>query len=236
MVRAMRPARSLETSGIGPADRCEAWAGLYAILSACFSPPTEALLEDATSGDLAASLGNLHEKLPGESSRIGPAVQAFAGLTGRTTPGGPFSTLEALEVEYTRLFLGPGLPVVAPYESVYVDRENADVMGQLWGQSAFAVRDAYLEAGVAPRPGAEPPDHLPAELEFMALLWESEGAALTSGDMERAGRAKASRDSFLAGHLARWGPSMAERTAQEARHPLYEAAGQLLLAILRSDT
>ncbi len=231
----MQIAKDPTTALESPADRCAAWAGVYAILSACFSPPTRTLLEDIRSGRLAAALAELRERLPGELSRIEQALRTFDGLPDVMAPDRPTGTLEALEVEYTRLFLGPGLPVVPPHESVYVDRENADALGPLWGPAAFAVRDAYAEAGMAPRPGAEPPDHLPAELEFMALLWEGEAAALADADRERAERARASRASFLAGHLSRWGPSVAERTVRQTRHPLYDAAGRLLQAVLGTD-
>ena len=143
--------------------------------------------------------------------------------------------MEALEVEYTRLFLGPGLPAVPPYESVYVDGEEADAPGPLWGQATFAVRDAYRQAGLAPHPGPEPPDHLATDLEFVAMLSQREAMTLADGDLGEAEAMRQRRASFLRDHLNRWAPVVAEKAAAEAQHPLYQAAARLLQAVVATE-
>jgi DMSO reductase family type II enzyme chaperone len=226
----------LSESGIGPAAASSARAHVYAILSACFAPPTPELLEAAQGGVLVEALAEALAELPAERRRLEAALRAFEALPRELGPCGPCGTMETLEVEYTRLFEGPGLPAVPPYESVYVDREEADVPGQLWGQTSFAVRGAYQQAGLTPRPGPEPPDHLAAELEFMAFLSQREAAALADGDLQEAESMRQRRTSFLTDHLRRWAPVVAEKVAQEARHPLYEAAGRLLQTVVAADT
>lgn len=210
-------------------------AAMYAILSMCFAPPTAELLGEAQSGALTDALAEALANLPAEQGVDERALQAFKALPPKMAPDGPHGTLEALEVEYTRLFVGPGAPLVSPYESVHVDREQADIPGLIWGKTTLAVRDAYREAGLTLRPGPEPPDHLAAELEFLAFLSQAESASLARGDRRQAESARQRRTAFLADHLHRWAPTIAERVAAEARHPLYEAAGRLLKAALTAE-
>ncbi len=216
-------------------DAPSARATVYAILSACFTPPTAGLLEDAGNGALAAALAAALPELSTEQEAWEPALQAFEALEEQLAPGGPCETLRALQVEHTRLFLGPGLPVVPPYESVYADQEDGKTPGPLWGPAAFSVRAAYQKAGLAPRAGDEPPDQLAAELEFMAFLSQREATAAAAGDAEESERAHRYRISFLAEHLSRWAPLVGETLAKEARHPLYGAAGRLLRAVLAAE-
>lgn len=210
-------------------------ATVYAILSACFSPPTAELLEDAGNGALVAALAAALPELSTEQQSLARALQAFEALEDELPPGEPHGTLRALQVEHTRLFLGPGLPVVPPYESVYADQADGKTPGPLWGPAAFAVRAAYEKAGLTPRAGAEPPDQLAAELEFIAFLSQREATAAAAGDAEGVDRAHRHRISFLAEHLGRWAPLVGERTAKEARHPLYKAAGRLLQAVVAAE-
>jgi TorA maturation chaperone TorD len=220
----------------GPAAACWARADVYAILSSCFSPPSAELLGVAQSGALAEALAEALAGLPSEGDGLDAALRAFEALTRELAPDEPYGTADTLEVEYTRLFLGPGPAVVPPYESVYVDREDADVPGSLWGRTTLAVRDAYRQAGLAPRPGPEPPDHLAAELEFIAYLSQAEGSALADGEPQAAERMRERRTRFLAAHLRRWAPEVAAKTAREAKHPLYEAASRLLQAVVAAET
>lgn len=221
--------------GLGSSDPAAARAAVYAMLSACFSPPDARLLEDAGNGALAAALAGALAELPGDRDQFGAVLEGFEALEEALAPSGGHGALQDLEVEYTRLFLGPGLPVLPPYESVYLDQEAVDVPGSLWGPATLAVRDAYREAGLAPRPGPEPPDHLAAELEFVAFLSQSEADALAGGDTKGAEGLRRRRTSFLASHLSRWAPGIADRTVREAQHPLYRAAGGLLRAVLAAD-
>jgi TorA maturation chaperone TorD len=211
-------------------------ADVYAILSACFAAPTAELLEAAQSGALADALAGALGDLPDEGSGMEVALRAFEALPREMARSGSYGTIETLEVEYTRLFLGPGLPAVPPYESVYVDGEEADVPGPLWGQATFAVRDAYRQAGLAPHPGPEPPDHLAAELEFVAMLSQREATTLADGDLGEAETVRHRRASFLREHLRAWAPVAAEKTAEEAQHPLYQAASRLLQAVIAAET
>lgn len=152
----------------------------------------------------------------------------FAGpLAGAA--GNEEALLAHLRSEYARLFLMN----VYPYESVYADES---VM--LNTETTAAVAEAYAEAGFTldglPRPGA--PDHIGAELTFVAALAEQEAGALASLPGRGAERLwQARQRAFLAAHLASWGPAFALAAARDARHPFYRVLAELTAEFVLAD-
>lgn len=163
----------------------------------------------------AAEAGAPTEPLADEVGRLGAAVRAALGDP---------KALEALEVDYTRLFAGVGkrYGAPAPFESVALE-------SRLMGDTTFAVEAAYREAGFdAPVPEAGPPDHLGAELRFLSLacyremeMWQAGDRAAAAGWVERERR-------FLDEHLLAWVPRHCERLAPIAGTPFYRAAVSLI--------
>lgn len=75
--------------------------------------------------------------------------------------------LEALQSEYTRLFLGPKghLP---PYESVFLE-------GRFWGDRANDIKDYLRNIGLELEEGfTMPPDHIAIEFEILEKILSSE--------------------------------------------------------------
>ncbi len=178
--------------------------------------PDAALLAELDSTLLpAAEVGTPTEPLADEVERLGAAVRVARGDA---------KALEAMEVDYTRLFSGVAKrhKVPAPFESVALE-------SRLMGDSTVAVEAAYREAGFdAPAPDAGPPDHLGAELRFLSLAcyqemeaWQASDRAAAAGWVERERR-------FLDEHLLAWVPQHCERLAQAAQTPFYRAAVSLI--------
>jgi TorA maturation chaperone TorD/Pyruvate/2-oxoacid:ferredoxin oxidoreductase delta subunit len=118
-----------------------------------------------------------------------------------------------LESEYTRLFLGPGRPVAHPYESVYRERRTM-------GDCTMDVQIRMTEEGLAPH-GSMLPDHVSAELAFMAHLAAQEAAAWDAEDGETALAYLARQDSFLQDHLMAWLPQFCHRVLVGRPHRHY---------------
>jgi TorA maturation chaperone TorD len=155
-----------------------------------------------------------------------PALRAWPAF-GEALRGDDATLLARLRVEYARLFLMN----VPPYGSVYAD---PDLM--LNGEVAVAVERAYAEAGFSaaavPRAGA--PDHVGAEMAFMAHLATAEAAALERGRGEDAPwRARQRR--FLERHLAAVLAPFAQAVARDARHPFYRAVADATLDFVLAD-
>ena len=163
-------------------------------------------------GELITALGpvNLQEQLGAETAAFADAVQASLSPDGES---------EALSVEFTRLFggLSKSYRALPPFESVL--RE-----GSWGGDTVVAVVAAYADASVVPPlPEASPPDHLAAELRFLAIACQREADAWrednTSAAMEWVRR---ERD-FLDQHVLRWVPEYCQKTAELAESAFYQA-------------
>ena len=115
---------------------------------------------------------------------------------------------DTLADEYTRLFVGP-------YRHFPPQEGLARGDGELLGEHALTVRDAYERARYSAEPEVGLPfDHLAVELDFAASL-------LDDGDVPAAA-------SFVQEHLLAWVPAWVEAFAGQARHPFYPALGRAL--------
>lgn len=76
--------------------------------------------------------------------------------------------LTELEYDFNRLFVGPNKLEASPYESSYLNQDNA-----LMQRETLAVRSFYEMAGLeVAKKNTDPDDHLALELEFVCYLLE----------------------------------------------------------------
>lgn len=112
-------------------------------------------------------------------------------------------SFEALQVEYTRLFINAVPHVVAPmYGSVYLEPD-----GVLYGSSAEQVKDFYQQRDVSLNGASDIPDFLGTELKFLALLM----------DEKREDEA----EQFLSLHFRPWFKLFKQRVTSAAQHPYF---------------
>ena len=145
-----------------------------------------------------------------------------------TLPEEPEMALQALQVEYTYLFINavPHVPA-PPYASAYTGQ------GLLMGESAEAALAAYRLAGLALAADyRDLPDHVAAELEFLAWLGEQALAAQESGDEEQARLRQAQQQAFLSQQVRPWLPTFCHRVEQAARLPFYRELARLAEPLL----
>lgn len=120
------------------------------------------------------------------------------------------SRLHRLQVDHAQLFVGPFQLSAPPFGSVYLETQPT-----LMGDSTKNVKELYKEAGLEMGPEFNnPPDHISAELEFLAyLLLLRNTVDSENEDQERvAGLCRY----FLQQHLGAWiGPftSLVEKGA-----------------------
>ncbi len=130
----------------------------------------------------------------------------------------PEATLEAHQVEYTRLFVARWGGVPAPlYASWYLDRET------FRGDVAEASVDFYERWGLVWRESdlKEPPDHLAVELEFLEILCRAFPAAPGGSAQEGLSASALWRD-FRLSHFDRWVPRCAAMMGRHAAQPVYK--------------
>lgn len=143
--------------------------------------------------------------------------------------GDEFS-LEAVRLEYHRLFSVPTGLYVFPYESCY---SVPDPPGPLMGPATIAVVNAYAEAGFEVSPEfQDAPDHLGVEFRFVAELFDREAQALEGGEAAEAMSFASLRSRFCGEHLSRWMGKVADRIAASQVSSLYSGLSSLATAIV----
>ncbi len=111
------------------------------------------------------------------------------------------ATVEALAVEYCRLFIGPH-GHMPPVESVALGEDR------FWGVSTEAVAEFYQRCGITLRPDEKAfPDHIAMELDCLAVLAEDDR--------------QADAMVFAREHLLRWVPALLRHVASRATLAFY---------------
>jgi TorA maturation chaperone TorD len=120
--------------------------------------------------------------------------------------------VENLLWEYTRLFIGPYKLPCPPWESVYTSPKK------LLMQEAYDdVRNYYRNAGLTVNSQDIMPDHIGAELNFLAVLLQKAKDSPEEGLYYR-GLAK----SFLDEHLMKWSARFARDMEAASESELYK--------------
>lgn len=121
--------------------------------------------------------------------------------------------LEDLQWEYSRLFIGPYRLPCPPLESVYTSP------GRLMMQDAyFEVQEYYREAGMIFAGDDIMPDHIGAELNFLAVLFQKMNDE-TEPKIHYADIARR----FLCEHLVKWVPQFASDMEEAADSEFYRS-------------
>ncbi|HXH14019.1 MAG TPA: molecular chaperone TorD family protein [Alphaproteobacteria bacterium] len=193
-------------------------AQVYGLLSVGFAKPDAAL---ATALWQGVFVRRCQRTLQAALAVIpGDAMQALAWRGELPTCD---AVAQALQLEYTRLFIGPHALPAPPYESVY-----REPLWGVMGETTLAVRQAYEAAGFALDPEArELPDHVAAELEFLACLSDEQAAAWSVVDEARAMHWLRHEHAFLEAHLGQWLPAFAERVVAAAAVPFYSGLARI---------
>jgi TorA maturation chaperone TorD len=131
---------------------------------------------------------------------------------------GEAQALEALAVEFCRLFIGPQ-PLCVPYASA--QRGEALLGGRTRTRlDAFMQRVGFVYDATAMRLAS--PDHLAVELAVLAHLYDQDEVASTICE-------------FLQDHVLPWAPVYCARVATTTTLSLYRTAAQLVVALLEDS-
>jgi len=170
--------RAEATTEMSDHNDTDAGAG-YRTLAACWGEPTDDLVTAVNDGHLS---------------------DVFETTT--------TVTLQALEREFTRLFVGPGEHPCPPYESVYRDADADQSLGPVMGESTRDVERWYREYGIGlDESNSELPDHVTTELEFIGYLEQTEDPATA--------------EKFREEHLSQWIDEFLNRVETATELPYY---------------
>ena len=189
-------------------------ADVYRLLSACYYQPEDAFLEEEVFTQLKTALAKVSPSGVMESATLDDCFRD--------------SGVEALMLDYSRLFLGPFDILAKPYGSVYLDGEKI-VMGdstmqalELYREGGFDVAEDFLEM----------PDHIAVELEFLYLLSFRIGKA---SDDEKRSHLIALKQKFLEEHLGRWVGTLSEAIRKGTQTDFYKRLADLTEQFVLED-
>jgi putative dimethyl sulfoxide reductase chaperone len=198
--------------------RVAARADLCRLLAACYYEPGPELGDEQVFVAMAEAGAALDPDFAASAQRLG---EAFAA-----------AELQALLVDYTRLFLGPVAALARPYGSIWLG--SADALMQ---DSTMAVLALYAEGGFdLDEDFREVPDHVAAELEFLYLLLFREAEARLNDDAEALMRVLALRRRFLDEHLGRWAGAFAAAVRNGAQTAFYRELAELTGRVVAAET
>ena len=142
--------------------------------------------------------------------------------------------LDALSVEYARLFLGPGKHI-SPHESVHHKRDDGQ-WGQLWGKSTAEVKKIIESSGLEYKTEYTGlPDHISVELEFMQQVILREEQAWQDEDNETALLCLENEKNFVNEHLFRWIPDFCEKVIEATESSFYREMARLTRSFIEFE-
>jgi putative dimethyl sulfoxide reductase chaperone len=154
-----------------------------------------------------------------------PAANCLRRMRKKTENG---LDLEALKIDFAKLFVGPYKLLAAPYGSVYLDDGRT-----LMGNSTLDVENRYREEGLdTAKDFKDAPDHITAELEFIHYLIFKEIEAISNSDMKTAIGFFQKQKCFLESHLLAWVPEFAGNIIEHARTLFYQNLAKATQAFL----
>ncbi len=136
---------------------------------------------------------------------------------------------ESLAIEYARLFLAPER-LASPHESLQRGE------GRLWGKSTVEVNQICKKFGfVLDEKFKDTPDHLSAELSFLAQLTQLEGKYITSELTEEQDGVLEVKKFFLKNHILKWFSRFKDEVNQNAELSYYREIVNFLGLILDEE-
>lgn len=128
--------------------------------------------------------------------------------------------LEALAVEYARLFVVPG-PQTPPYASVYRTDDNR--AGELWGETTGEVKRFMAHYGLELGKSGVIPDHISILFEFMEKLLWAKIEVQQQNDFNAVAEADKIITQFFTRYIAPWVETFLLRIFKAKPLPFYSA-------------
>lgn len=183
----------------------------YLFLARCFSYPTKEFYEAMKGIEMVEELNYLVEGLPFDVD--------FKGIPS------PSLNQEEFENLYVNIFdMNPGRPL---YESAYTredmcSRDIYEDILRFYEHFDIKLNDKEKDF----------PDHLAAELEFMAFLTKKEADALERG--KDANSYQLAQMDFLERHLGKWVDKLDEKIQKKGKEPFYKGASAFMNGFIDS--
>jgi TorA maturation chaperone TorD len=172
---------------------------------------------------------NVFDEIPYAAGQVETAqgLELLKRWTEQTGENLTKDAFDDLQVDYCRLFVGPGTLLAPPWESVH-----RDVTHLTFQKDTVEVRKWYARYGLQfEKLHKEPDDHIGLELAFIAALAGRAAEALAGGEEEQCLELVEAQSRFIREHLLQWGPTWAEMGLEGARTDFYQGVFKLTLGV-----
>ncbi len=188
-------------------------ADVFAMLAACYAEPGP---------DIAGIINRLCSQNPISGDTPVPEIQKLKILFEKTD-------INDLRLDHARLFMGPFQLAAAPFGSVYLEAKRT-----LMGESTLEITEIYREAGLEmANDFHNPPDHIIAELEFLAYLLSAQAEA--GADTDAAQNIEDIKQRFINRHLGAWIEPFTIKLEQGAETGFYRLLGSLTRKMVTAE-
>lgn len=199
-------------------DAATARADLCRFLSACYYEPGPEFAEERLFDNMLIAATRIRADLSKYAKNLG---LAFAQ-----------SAVEALLVDYTRLFLGPMEPLARPYGASWLkpampaeDNPHLAVIG-IYSAGGFEIDEGFQEL----------PDYIAVELEFLYLLIFNANQAVQSRDPDTKAGIDALKQRFLSDNLGAWVGPFGAAVKEHARTSFYSILAEFTECFVRGES
>ncbi len=198
-------------------------AALLEALARGFAYPEKGFRDALAQGRYAEEIAEALDALDGSLSTSTAATRLHEALEETRAQA------DLLEGEYTYLF---ARNVVTPSNETSYGKDQ----GLQRARELSDIASFYAAFGFKIISGRnELPDHVGAELEFMAVLYAKETYARERGWAQPAELCAQAREKFLREHLGQWMPLLARQLDQKARLRFYPALAAMAHAVLSEE-
>lgn len=142
---------------------------------------------------------------------------------------GSVAQYDILNIDHTRLLVGPGSPLAPPWESFYFNSQ-----GLLFQEQTTQVREWFRRFGLeSEKIHQEPDDHIGLESSFLGHLAARALSSVERSEPEETKRIIDAQHDFLVQHPFRWVPRWCSLMLEHARTDFYAGVALLIRGSLK---
>lgn len=166
----------------------------------------------------------------GELSETATGLELLQKWSHENSAGLSDKSFDGLRADYTRLFVGVGWVLAAPWESVYFNDGR-----MVFQEQTLQVRDWFRRFGVeTEKLHKEPDDHIGLELSFLAHLATLGLQAIEEKDDDKFEEIVEAQRRFMEEHPLKWVPRWCKLVEEKANTDFYKGLAKLVRGTLFS--
>ena len=207
----------------------ESWDDIWSLRTSLYDFLANSLLEPIEGPHTVAFTRKFWEEFPVEcaNAQMESGLEQLLNCSSKLEALSDEDAKESVLVEYTELFLGPGLPKAPLYESLYRTNEKIH-----FGWTTFAMKQLLHTNGLeSKRKNQQPEDHIGLQLMLLSVLSQQ----LTALEQDQQLSRVKEQISFIDEHLLSWIHELCRDAKENGTIGFYSGLIELIWGILQWD-